>query len=888
MRRNLVTAAITLALCAAPLHAFAQTPAQVSRAATPPVVQATSQLPRNVRPTNYDIEVVPHAERLAFDGKVRINIDVLEPTDTIMLNAVDMTFANVQLGRANGKALMPKTSMDAAAQTATFRFDQPLPVGSYLLSIEYSGKINTQANGLFAIDYDTEAGKKRALYTQFEAPDARRFVPSWDEPNHKATFNLVATVPAGQMAVSNMPVAQSDDLPGGLRMVRFQTSPKMSTYLLFFALGEFERATDMADGTEVGVVTTKGKVAQAAGALEASKLVLEDYNDYFGVRYPLPKLDNVAAPGGSQFFSAMENWGAILSFEYILLVDPKISTIGNVQGIFSVAAHEIAHQWFGNLVTMSWWDDLWLNEGFATWMAARATEKFHPEWNTRLNAVGSREGAMNRDAVATTHPVVQQVETVEQLGQAFDAITYQKGGAVIRMLENYVGEEAWREGVRAYMKKHAYGNTVSADLWSAVQSAAGKPILDIANDFTRQPGIPLVKVESAVCNGGKTTLQLSQGEFTKDRPDKAPLRWRVPVVAQVAAGARVDTVVEGGKGTLEVPGCGAVVVNAGQAGYYRTLYGDAQFAALGKDFAKLDAIDQLGIMNDTWALGMAGLRPASDYLVLAKGVSIDADPAIWADIAGSLGSINAHLRDNPVAQKRFQAYARGVLQPVFGKIGWSEKAGDSAPVQLLRTTLIGTLAGLEDVAVIAEARRRFAAGPDDVQAMPPALRSLITAIVANKADAATWDSLHAMAKAEKTPLIKNELYGLLGIAEDKALAQRALELALTDEPGVTNSAGMIGAVAGQHPDMAFDFAVAHREQVEKLVDASSQARYYPGLGGGSADRAMIGKLRAFAEAHIPVSARNATETSIANIENRIRVREQRIPAIVAWLEKNGG
>lgn len=391
MRRNLVTAAITLALCAATFHASAQTPAEVSRKATPPAVQATTQLPRNVRPTNYDIEVVPHAERLAFDGKVRINIDVLESTDTIVLNAVDMTFADVRLGRANGKDLTPATSIDAAAQTATFRFDRPLPVGSYLLSIEYSGKINTQANGLFAIDYDTEAGKKRALYTQFEAPDARRFVPSWDEPNHKATFNLTATVPAGQMAVSNMPIAQSNDLPGGLRMVRFETSPKMSTYLLFFALGEFERATGMADGTEVGVVTTKGKVAQAAGALEASKLVLQDYNDYFGVAYPLPKLDNVAAPGSSQFFGAMENWGAILSFEFILLVDPKISTIGNVQGIFSTAAHEIAHQWFGNLVTMSWWDDLWLNEGFATWMA-----RAPPRSSTRNGTPGSTRSAAAR------------------------------------------------------------------------------------------------------------------------------------------------------------------------------------------------------------------------------------------------------------------------------------------------------------------------------------------------------------------------------------------------------------------------------------------------------------------------------------------------------------
>src|SRR5690606_32077123 len=241
------------------------------------------------------------------------------------------------------------------------------------------------------------------------------------------------------------------------------------------------------------------KVDQARFALESSKDVLAEYNDYFGVKYPLPKLDNIAAPGRSQFFSAMENWGAIFTFEHTLLLDPAIANISDRQRIFSVAAHEIAHQWFGNLVTMAWWDDLWLNEGFATWMAARTTQKLHPEWNTHLYSVGGRESAMSLDAAVTTHPVVQHVETVEQASQAFDSITYQKGGAVIRMLEGYVGADAWREGVRNYMKTHAYGNTVSDDLWRAVQASAGKPILDIAHDFTLQPGVPLIRVASATC-----------------------------------------------------------------------------------------------------------------------------------------------------------------------------------------------------------------------------------------------------------------------------------------------------------------------------------------------------------------------------------------------------
>ncbi|MEO5630195.1 MAG: M1 family metallopeptidase [Thermomonas sp.] len=887
MRRILVSA-IALALSGVTFAASAQSVAEVSRAAQPPMVEATSQLPATVRPSHYAIDITPHADKMAFDGKVKIDLEVLESTTSIVLQAVNMTFANSVLSANGGDKLTPKVSIDADNQTATFTFDKPLAVGSYTLSTDYTGVINTQANGLFALDYTDQAGdNKRALYTQFENSDARKFVPSWDEPNFKATFDLSVLAPASQMVVSNMPAAKTANAGKGLHRVTFQTSPMMSSYLLFLGVGEFERATDSVDGIEVGVVTTKGKVGQAAGALEASRLVLKEYNDYFGVKYPLPKLDNVAAPGRSQFFGAMENWGAIFTFEHAMLVDPNVATIGNVQSIFSIAAHEIAHQWFGDLVTMSWWDDLWLNEGFATWMAARTTAKFHPEWNAALGAIGGREGAMNRDAVVTTHPVVQKIQTVEQASQAFDSITYQKGGAVIRMLENYVGEDAWRQGVRAYMAKHAYGNTVSDDLWTAVEAAAGKPVLDIAHDFTLQAGVPMITVDSATCSGGSTTLQLTQGEFTKDRPQKAPLRWRVPVVAQVTGHARADTVVEGGKGTLVVPGCGAVVVNAGQGGYYRTVYGDAQFALIRSGFATLETIDQLGIMNDVWAQGLGGVRPVSDYLGLAKAAPADSDPAIWADIAGSIDTLDGYYKTDASRQAHLRKFGLSVLQPVFARVGWDAKPAEAAPVILLRSKLIRTLAGLGDAAVIAEARRRFAAGPGDTKAMPPALRGLITTIVANKADSATWDKLHAMAQAEKTPLIKDQMYSMLASTEDKALAQRALEMALTDEPGVTNSAAMISGVSSQFPDMAFDFALAHREQVDKLVDSTSQSQYYPGIGNGSSDPAMIDKLRAYADAYVAPTSRTSTETAIAGIEYRIKLRDQLLPAVDAWLKKNG-
>ncbi|HET6432560.1 M1 family metallopeptidase [Dyella sp.] len=879
MRRTLVSA-IALALAGVSM-------APLAAAANPPAREATTQLPRGVVPSHYDVAVVPHADKLTFDGQVTITLEVTKPTSAITLNAADLAFSKATLTPTKLKMMIPAptVSVDAKAQTATFTFDHPIPAGQYRLALTYTGKIGTQANGIFALDYDTKAGKKRALYTQFENSDARRFIPSWDEPNYKATFTLTATVPTGEMAVSNMPAASTKDLGNGMTEVHFGQSPKMSTYLLFFSTGDFERATKMAEGTEIGVIAQKGMVDQADFALDSSAAVLKEYNDYFGVKYPLPKLDNIAAPGQSQFFSAMENWGAIFTFEYSLLLNPAISTQVDKQRVFNTAAHELAHQWFGDLVTMNWWDDLWLNEGFASWMASRTTQKLHPEWHTDLDLVGTREGAMSLDAVATTHPVVQHVETVEQASQAFDSITYSKGEAVITMLEAYVGPDAWRNGVRNYMKTHAYGNTVSDDLWTAVQSAAGKPIMQIAHDFTLQPGIPLIRVQTTACAGGKTNVLLSQDEFTKDRPEKKALRWHVPVIAKTVGNEPVRTLVDG-KATLSVPGCSPVLVNAGQTGYYRTLYSQPQFDALKGDFAKLAPIDQLGLMGDTWALAMAGREPVSNVLELAKATPADADPQVWGEVAGYFSAINTYYRGDDARQARFQAFARERLRPVFARIGWEAKPGESDPTAILRTQLIGTLSELGDQDVIAEARRRFAAQKTDPSAFPVALRKVITGVVAIHADKVTWDDLHARAKAETTPLIKDQYYAMLSLPEDDALAKQALELALTDEPGATNSAGMIRIVGSRHPEMAFDFALAHREQVDKLVDSTSSSRYYPGIAASSVKPEMIDKIKAYAEAHIAEGSRRVANTVIANIEYRMMIRKDRLPGVDAWLAKN--
>ncbi|PKV12726.1 M1 family metallopeptidase [Xanthomonas prunicola] len=883
MRLPLVTA-IALALVGTSPAAcvLAAAPAPTSAAAS----SITTQLPRTAKPTHYAVEITPHADKMTFDGKVAIDISVLQATDRIVLQAANLSLARGTLTQKGGKPQAAKVGTDAEAQTATFAFDKPLAVGEYVLSIDYSGVINTQANGLFALDYTTAQGARRALFTQFENSDARRFIPSWDEPNFKATFDLAIDTPAGQMAVSNMPVASSKPGANGRTRIAFQTSPKMSTYLLFVSVGDFERATVTADnGTEIGVIAQKGKVDQAQFALESGRDVLHEYNAYFGIPYPLPKLDNIAAPGRSQFFSAMENWGAIFTFEYSLLLDPAVANIDTKQGVFTVAAHEIAHQWFGNLVTMAWWDDLWLNEGFANWMEARTTAKLHPEWDIDKTgpALKSR-AAMRRDAYATTHPVVQHVATVEQASQAFDAITYQKGEAVIAMLEDYVGSDHWRTGVRSYIKQHQYGNAVTDQLWQQIDAVApGKQFTQVAHDFTLQPGVPLIKASSR-CVGGQTAVTLEQGEFTLDRPDKPPLRWHVPVVLRSGNGAPVRVLVDG-TAQVQVPGCDApVVVNAGQKGYFRTWYAPAQFKALTTRFAALPVVDQVGVLNDTNALAGAGVQAQADVLDLTAQVAAGASPDVWDMVASIYDDVDGSFERDPAARTAWRAYAVPRLAAEFATLGWDNRAGDSAQIQQLRTRLIATLSDMGDAAVIAEARRRFAAFQANPASLSPELRDSVLGAVAHNADAATWDALHALARQETSSMVRDTYYDFLSMPNDEALARRALELALTAEPGATTGASMIDRVASRHPELAFDFAVAHRTQVDTLVDSTSRARYYPGLGMDSAELATADRIKAYAEQYIAPTSRQAADNAINTIQTRVKLRAASLPQIKAWLK----
>ncbi|MCW3798029.1 M1 family metallopeptidase [Sphingomonas sp. BN140010] len=862
--------------------------AQAQRADTVDTSLPT-QLPRSARPDAYRLTITPDAAKLRFDGRADIDLTVLQPTRTLTLNAADLTIGRASIARGKMAAMPATVSLDEAAQTATFTFARPLTPGRYTLGIDYAGKINTQANGLFALDYTNNEGKPaRALFTQFEAADARRMFPGWDEPDYKATFDLTARVPARDLAVGNMPIASTRALPGGLKEVRFGRTPPMSSYLLFLSTGDLERIAMKAGNKEVGVVTSRGNASKARFALESEAQILPYYEQYFDYPFALPKLDNVAGPGQSQFFGAMENWGAIFTFERILLEDPAITTPAERQAIFSVEAHEMAHQWFGDLVTMGWWDDLWLNEGFASWMENRTTAHFHPDWGADVDAVQSREAAIGLDSFRSTHPVIQQVRTVEQANQAFDTITYQKGESVISMLEGFAGSDTWREGLRRYMKTHAFQNTRTDDLWAAVEGAGAKGLTAIARQFTTQPGVPLIRVANVRCEGGRTTLDLQQSQFASDRREEVaarPLSWSVPVRASVNGGPVTQVITAGPTTRMTVPGCGPLLLNAGQTGYYRTMYDPASAAALLGGFVRLSPADQYGELSNANSLSGTGYQPMARALDLLAAVPQDAHGKVVGWSAARWSGLYDTLGGNAAAQAKIATEMQRRFGTRLAQIGLTPRSGEPVLDTTLRPVLISTLGSVGDRTVVAEANRLFAAWQSNPQAIPGSLKSTWLGVVARNADQARWNQLHSVAQRTRGSVERTTYYELLGDTANEALARRTLELALTDEPGKTVSAGMISAVAGEHPELALDFVLAHLAQVNALVDISGRSRFLSDLASGSDDPATIGKLEAYAKANLGKDDRRPIDRAIDRIRTRLAQQGRVKSETAAWLAR---
>ena len=525
--RPLLRCLPVLPLCL--LALLAGSNASAARAETPFNFETTpGKLPKDVVPVRYDLSLAPNVEQRTFTGEETVTVDFKKATNRCVLNASDLAITSAQLTSSDGDLIKPTVALDAEAQTCTLTFPAEVPAGRYQLALTFRGKINSDGGGLFASTY-TDYDNKPAtmLCTQMEPTDARRMFPCWDEPSFRAKFHLVVhNVSTLWTAVSNMPGSRGPVMDG-VASWTFPDTPPMASYLVVLAIGDFGTLEGKADGVPIRIVAPRGRVQDGQYALESAEKILHYYDDYFGVKFPLPKLDLIAVSGGGSFGGAMENWGGIVFAESALLYDPATTSQSQQERIFEVIAHEMAHQWFGDLVTMAWWDNLWLNEGFAEWMGESTTDHFNPDWQYWSNIAQNKNEALTSDALSTTHPIQQPVATEMDAERAFDEITYNKGQAFIRMLENYLGHDKFRDGLRTYMKAHAYGNTTTADLWAALNAATGEPVSDIAANWTEQPGFPLVSV--AVDGSKPDALDLTQRRFTvHDPPPPRPWLGRSP------------------------------------------------------------------------------------------------------------------------------------------------------------------------------------------------------------------------------------------------------------------------------------------------------------------------------------------------------------------------
>jgi aminopeptidase N len=846
------------------------------------------KLPKEVVPTDYSIRIIPNIDAFTFTGAETVKLKVRSPVHQLVLNALELEITEASL---DGQVL-PRSALkvDKEKELITLALTSEPSPGDHTLALGFSGKINQQGQGLFYMRYQEQGSgaQKIMLGTQFEATDARRFFPCWDEPAFRARFQLTVVLPENWLAVSNMPVDSEKEIDGG-KEVRFSATPPMSSYLNVFIAGELDLIQSRSGPTQIRVIAPKGKAELGRYALEATTQILQYYNDYFGVPYPLPKLDQIALPGG--FGGAMENWGGITYYESGLLFDPKSSSAATKQDIYEVLAHEMAHQWFGDLVTMAWWDNLWLNEGFASWMGSKCTAHFNPQWEVWLQRnlprdptrrVGiAKEQAMEGDARSTTHPIHQRIATEAEANSAFDDITYKKGQSFLRMLESFLGENVFRDGIRRYIAARKYSNSTTADLWNALSEASKKPVADIAAGWTEQPGFPVVEVKREA--GGK--VRLTQERFVVNLKNAPPLEWKIPLTYSVIGQAPSSLLMTSKTDVLEnIPPDRALKVNVRGAGNYRVEYDEPSWILLLQALPKLGVEDRVNLLSDAWALVQADRAPVSLYFELVEKLPSSTEIAEREQIINVLDFINGLLVGNPERGK-FQRYARSLLRPTFTTLGWEPRAHEPATAANLRASLINALGELTDPEIVAGCRERFAKYLENPASLAPDLRPAVFAVVGRYADEKTWTKLHELGVRTTSIEEKQNYYNALACATDPKLMTKTLSIALTDELPTSRATFLVPRVArdGDHPDIAWEFAAANMKALLAKTDAAASNRYAPALFTFFSDDSRAGELKTYAKNNLPLESAREVAKAVDEIQFRAEFQRRLTSQLNAWI-----
>jgi puromycin-sensitive aminopeptidase len=753
------------------------------------------RLPRTVEPETYRIEIEPDLGAATFSGTVAIDAVIHEPTSEIVLNAVELAVSDVEVRLSDGTAIACAVSFDDDLEWVRFQAPTELPPGPCTLSCRFTGTLNDKLRGFYRSTYTAANGETQTIATtQFESVDARRCFPCFDEPDRKAVFEVTLIVDRDLDAISNSPIVSAEPV-GDKRRVKFAPTMKMSTYLVAFIVGTFEATeTIEVDGVPLRVVSTPGRAALGRYALEVGAFALRYFTDYFNISYPGDKVDLVAIPDFAA--GAMENLGCITFRDTALLVDPAQAARTELERVADVVSHELAHMWFGDLVTMGWWEGIWLNEAFATFMEMMCVDAFRPSWDRWAGFAPSREAALAVDGVHSTRPIEYPVGPPKEAEGMFDLLTYEKGCGVLRMLEQHIGPDVFRDGVRAYLKAHAYGNTVTTDLWDALEDASGAPVRDIMNTFILQGGHPLVTLDRD---------ELRQQPFAYG-PVPAGIEsaignsWNVPVAVRALPhgnqpGAPVRRLVLGTQpAAVDEIAEGPVVVNAGGWGVFRVGYETDHRLSLAEHLSELTPLERANLMGDTWATTLAGHTRLDEFLRVSMQLGVEPDPGAWAPVGAALVLCNRFAApDDRVALREAVA---ALIGPLHRTLGFEAMPGESERTPMLRAlaiNLLGTVGGSDEMR--AEAALRFDASPiaGGSTPIPADIEVAVLAVVAQLLRAGDYDTVLARYRSATTPQEEMRSLGALAAFPDIELCLRTFDLAMT-EVRSQNGFAVLGAL----------------------------------------------------------------------------------------------
>lgn len=846
-----------------------------------------TRLYEQFQPENYHLVLHPDRGAMAFRGTVIIKgRKTGRPAQRLTFHQKDLkiTSAIVTKHDKTGEKTVKITRINNQGSLDEVRLHAEAMIypGDYTVTMEFEGEITRPMQGIYPCFFKDGGKDKQLIATQFESHHAREAFPCIDEPEAKATFDLTLTTQAKETVISNTPVKEQAT-KGKIQTTTFETTPKMSTYLLAFVYGEMEyKESKTKEGTVVRCYATPANVGYTDFALDCAVKTLEFYNSYFDIPYPLAKCDFIALPDFAS--GAMENWGCITFREQALLVDPKNTSLHLKQWVANVVAHELTHQWFGNLVTMRWWTDLWLNESFASWMSWLAVDHLFPEWKVWTQFIVDEQGlALKLDALEHTHPIEVEVKHPDEIRTIFDAISYEKGASALLMLHDYLGDADFRDGLRLYLKRHAYSNTDTVDLWKAWEEVSGKPVTKFMSAWTTQSGYPIVQANIAGDNPG-----LKQERFyLNPAADKKEATWPIPLLpSQKLDFATLDTAEQPiGVESLS----DEFLLNHNRTSFFRAIYDARHLEKLAKAVSagKLNNLDRLGLLSDSFEAAKAGYGSTVDTLKLLDAYGNEDSPVVWDIMSGGIGSIRLVMNDDSV-RKDLKPLVRRLTAKQLKRLGWKEQPGDSHFDLLLRPIVLGLSSFSEEPSVIKEAKKRFAdmKKPEDIH---PDLRGVVYGTIARQGGKPEFDKMVAMHNASTNSEERVTLGGALTGFKQPELIKRALAMIMSDDVRLQDVSYWIAYSFGNRHarKTTWKWMVDNWGWLEENIGTDLGFFRMPIYAGRAfSDESFLPEFKAFFESHMSVAFERPVNQAIETIQWQAAWKKRDLTAIKKYLKSS--